>query len=60
MSRDVGSGLAGVVAEDQFGDAGVYGTDLDAAIQAGNAQVGVPLDFLPVGFEFVLVTQFVE
>ena len=53
-------GLAGVVAGDQFGDSRVYVADLHAAVQPGYSQVGIPLDFFPVGFQLVLVTKLVE
>ena len=52
--------LAGVVSGNQLGNARVDVTDLYAAIHPGHSQVGVTLDFLPIGLKFVLVSKFVE
>ena len=52
--------LAGVVAENQFGNAGVDGANFHSAIQPCHTQVSVALDLLPIWLKLVLVSKFVE
>lgn len=52
--------LTGIVLVHQRSDPGINVADGLAGIDTGNRQVGVPLNFLPFRFQFVLVSQFVE
>ena len=52
------AGLAGVVLVDQLRNARVDIAGLNARVQTSNAQMGRPLYFFPVGFQFVLVPKF--
>ncbi len=52
--------LTGIVLVYQGSDPGIHVANWLAGIDTGNRQVSVPLNFLPVRFQFVLVSQFVE
>ena len=56
----VWASLAGIVLFYQGPNPSIHIAKGLAGINSGHSKVGVPLNFLPVGFEFVLVAQFVE
>lgn len=52
--------LTGVVAKDQVSHAGVDLPDLNAAVKPGDAEMSVPLNLFPVGFQLVLVAKIIK
>ena len=52
--------LAGIVFFHQRTNPGIYIAQRLAGVHPGDRQMGIPLNFFPVGFQFVLVAEFVE
>ena len=52
--------LTGIVLVDQRSDAVIDIANRLAGVHPGYRQMCVPLDFLPIGFQFVFIPQFVE